>query len=252
VTAFGRQRAAWSRPGRVSLVVAGVLVVAYALQLIATRLGVPVVQVLALTPETVVERGWLWQVLTYALLHSPGNVSHLLFNLIPLVMFGAQLEPLWGPRKYITGVVVCALGGGLLTLLVGVLTWATPLGELSPGFWMSHHLGASGATTGLTVAWGVVFANREVSLLFMPPMKGRTFVWIVLAIELLSALSFSEVSSTAHFGGMAAGALFASGLWRPTGIGDALRRRRLKRQRAKLERELRVIEGGRGKDDLLN
>jgi membrane associated rhomboid family serine protease len=39
-----------------------------------------------------------WQVLTYAFLH--GDTFHLFFNMLGLWMFGAELERLWGERRY--------------------------------------------------------------------------------------------------------------------------------------------------------
>ena len=40
-----------------------------------------------------------WQLVTYAFLHDPSNLFHLLFNLLALVMFGAPLEYTWGNRR---------------------------------------------------------------------------------------------------------------------------------------------------------
>ena len=40
-----------------------------------------------------------WQILTYAFLHSTGNITHLLFNMLGLWMFGAEVERYVGPRR---------------------------------------------------------------------------------------------------------------------------------------------------------
>jgi membrane associated rhomboid family serine protease len=244
-------RNAWPRPGRVTLTLAGLLLGAYVLELVLLRAGVDVIDALALVPAKVAA-GQVWRVLSYTLLHAPNGVGHLLFNLLTLVMFGGQLERAWGPRRLLLGYGVAALGGGLLTLVVGLAGGAIggALGSLA----LQPHIGASGATTGLTLAWGLVHADREVMLAFLPPMRGRTFVIGMIVIELLVALSYDAVSSTSHLGGMAAAALFTTGAWRPSVARAMARRRALQRQRRALELELRVIEGGRGKpdDDLLN
>ena len=46
---------------------------------------------LALTPERVVDRVAIWQLLTYMWLHSPTDPWHILLNLLFLWMFGGTL-----------------------------------------------------------------------------------------------------------------------------------------------------------------
>jgi membrane associated rhomboid family serine protease len=244
-------RSAWPRPGRVTLTLAGVLLGAYVLELVLLRAGVDVLGALALVPAEVAA-GQVWRVATYTVLHAPNGVGHLLFNLLTLVMFGGQLERVWGPRRLLLGYAVAALGGGLLTLAVGLAGGA--IGGAFASLAVQPHIGASGATTGLTLAWGLVHADREVMFAFLPPMRGRTFVIGMIIVELLVALSYDAVSSTSHLGGMAAAALFTTGAWRPSVARGLLRRRSLQRKKRALEVELRVIQGGRGKpdDDLLN
>ena len=40
-----------------------------------------------------------WQVVSYAFLH--GSIGHLFFNMLGLWMFGAELERVWGARRFI-------------------------------------------------------------------------------------------------------------------------------------------------------
>ena len=40
-----------------------------------------------------------WQIITYAFLHSTDNITHLLFNMLGLWMFGAEVERYVGPRR---------------------------------------------------------------------------------------------------------------------------------------------------------
>jgi len=39
-----------------------------------------------------------WQLLSYQFMH--GGISHLLFNMLALWMFGVELEYIWGSRKF--------------------------------------------------------------------------------------------------------------------------------------------------------
>src|SRR5688572_22844092 len=48
-----------------------------------------------------------WQLVTYAFLHDPSSLFHLLFNMLALVMFGSPLEYTWGTRRYAIYYFVC-------------------------------------------------------------------------------------------------------------------------------------------------
>ena len=54
---------------------------------------------LGLVPILVWKKFYLWQLFTYIFLH--GDVSHILFNLIALWMFGGELENYWGSKKFL-------------------------------------------------------------------------------------------------------------------------------------------------------
>ena len=65
---------------------------------------------------------WPWQLLSYALLH--GDLAHLLFNMLGLWMFGAELERLWGPKRYLQFMAGAAVYiGGYLVFAVGPTAW---------------------------------------------------------------------------------------------------------------------------------
>jgi membrane associated rhomboid family serine protease len=232
--------------GLIGLMIANVA--CYVFELLALRGGLSGIRLLFLTPiETF--SGYLWQPFTSFWFHDPGSVGHLLWNLLFLYLFGARMEAWWGTRRFLTAYVIYGVSGNLLTLLVaGLSQW--PVAEpLIGGFIASTHLGASGAIMGVTVAWGLVHANQRINLLLLGEMTGKTFVLLLVGIQLLTALSFSNVSVTSHLGGMMGAWILAKGLWRPTRWKDAWRRQRLKRQRRKIENELRVIDGGRPPPD---
>jgi rhomboid-like protein len=233
------------RPGRALIALMAALVVCYVLELLLLRANQSWVAELYLRPSSVFENGKAWQPFTYFWLHDPARVFHLLGNLLWLWMFGTRLEHWWGSRRFVIAYFVFALGGAALTLLVGLLSRTAVLGPLLPHFWTSPHLGASAAAVGMTVAFGLTYANEEMHLLFLGRMKGKTFVLIMLAIELLVALSYEPTSSTSHFGGMIAAYVLCRGLWRPSKWKEITRRSSLQRKRKKIEAELKVIKGGK-------
>jgi len=137
-----------------------------------------------------------WQVLSYAFLH--GDFTHLLFNMLALWMFGAEIERLWGPRRFMQFLLASSIAAAVIQLV-----WTFLIGSRVPT------LGASGATYGLLLAFGMLFPNRTIMLLIPPiPMKAKFFVAIFGALELvLGVMGPGGIAHFAHLGGMLGGFL---------------------------------------------
>jgi membrane associated rhomboid family serine protease len=134
-----------------------------------------------------------WQVLSYAFLH--GGMIHLFFNMLGLWMFGAELEMLWGRKRYMVFLAVGAIFGGLLFLIATAL----------PGAGMSRLVGASGGLYALLIAAAMYFPDRTVMPLFPPiPMKMKVFVIVFGVIALVLSWN-GDLGSLAHLGGMLGG-----------------------------------------------
>ncbi len=218
------------------------------IQLVLLRAGQDWVQDLYLRPSGVFDHGRVWQPLTYIWLHLPTSPFHLVSNMFFLWMFGSTLEGWWGTKRFLIAYLIFALGGGALTLLIGGLSTTSALAPIMGAFWSKAHVGASGAVMGTTVAWGLVFADKEMHFFLLGRMKGRTFLLIIVAFELLVALSFDPTSSTSHFGGMFAALVLVKGLWRPDRWRAIGRKAQLTRKKRKIESELQVIQGGKDDD----
>lgn len=137
-----------------------------------------------------------WQLLTYGFMH--GNIGHLLFNMLALLMFGAPIEHTWGQRRFLTYYLVCVVGAAVCQLIVGAWT-------LSQGGEAYPTVGASGGIFGLLLAYGMLFPQQRVMLLIPPiPMKARTLVIVYGVIELLMGITntMPGVAHFAHLGGM--------------------------------------------------
>ena len=138
-----------------------------------------------------------WQIVTYAFLH--GNLTHLLFNMFGVYMFGADLERVWGPRRYLAFYMVSAIAAAIAQLIVSVLTGAA-----------YPTVGASGAVFGLLLGYAMVFPRRVVVPLFPPiPMRAPIFVALYGGLELFLGVTGTQdgVAHFAHLGGMAGGYL---------------------------------------------
>ncbi len=137
-----------------------------------------------------------WQLFTYAFLH--GGLMHLAFNMLALVMFGAPLEYTWGEKRFLAYYLTCVVGAALCQLAVG--WWAVSQG--TPAY---PTVGASGGVFGLLLAYGMLFPNQRVMLLFPPvPMKARTLVIVYGLFELMLGVTGLQpgVAHFAHLGGM--------------------------------------------------
>jgi len=139
-----------------------------------------------------------WQVLTYAFLH--GNMTHLLFNMYGLYMFGGDIERVWGSQRFLKYYLICAASGAVAQLVFSAMT-----GSMVP------MVGASGAIFGLLIAFAMLYPNRMIMLLFPPiPMRAPIFVALYGGVELFLGITGTEagVAHFAHLGGLAGGYLY--------------------------------------------
>jgi membrane associated rhomboid family serine protease len=59
-----------------------------------------------------------YQVISHMFMHSPVDIMHIIFNMLLLVMFGAQLERLWGPKRFFIFYFAAGLGAFALDNIV--------------------------------------------------------------------------------------------------------------------------------------
>ena len=120
---------------------------------------------------------------------------HLAFNMFAVFMFGRVLENYWGVKKFLIYYMVCGIGSGLVQLLVCHLT-----GSYYPT------IGASGAVFGILLAFGMLFPNAPLYLMFIPiPVKAKYLVIGYGLIELYMGFANRAGDNVAHFahlGGM--------------------------------------------------
>lgn len=186
------------------------------------------------------------QLFTYMFMHDPSSFAHVFFNMFSLWMFGATLERVLGPKRYIFYYVSCGLGAALIQELTWQLTWydtmvqalaasngitpsqvleAINAGHIAPGLIDQFQcsmvtIGASGAVFGILLAFGMIFPNMKMYIIPFPfPIKAK---WMVIgygAVELFFGLHgvMSGVAHFAHLGGMIAG-FFIILYWKRTGV----------------------------------
>jgi membrane associated rhomboid family serine protease len=139
-----------------------------------------------------------WQLVSYAFLHDPNNLAHILFNMFALYMFGPDIERLLGSPRFLLYYFVCVVTAALAQLLVLHLIGNPPIPTV----------GASGGIFGLLLAFGMAYPRRKLMLIFPPiPMPAWLFVTLYGLLELYLGLTGSEagVAHFAHLGGMVGG-----------------------------------------------
>jgi membrane associated rhomboid family serine protease len=163
----------------------------------------------ALVPSRMITQFWVWQIFTYMFLHASG-VFHVLFNMLVLWFFGSELEGRWGRKFFLTYYLVCGIGAGAI-YLIGSFAYAFASGNV--GAMEAPLVGASGATYGLLLAYGILFGEREIYFMMLFPMKAKFFVMIIGLVELVTLLDSgmgSQTANLAHLGGIVVGFAFLS------------------------------------------
>ena len=227
-----------------------------------------------------------YQVVTYMFMHSQYDITHLLFNMFAVWMFGSTIENVWGSKRFLiyylfTGFGAAILHYGIIAMdlypivsqmqdiianptaeaLIAVgdaLPWqedlypdllpqaryfaenvltALKMNPRDPAAmtdavsFMQTYLssivdrpnvvGASGSLFGILLAFGMMFPNVNLYLIFIPiPIKAKYFVAGYGLIELYSAFSNNPGDNVAHFahlGGMIFGFILLK-IWQKTGF----------------------------------
>lgn len=160
-----------------------------------------------------------FQYFTYMFLHDPGGqgssgITHILFNMFALWMFGSVLENYWGSRRFLNFYLICGVGAALI--YSGVMYFHNSnlinaaLGDaggdsstfefLRARILDEPILGASGAIFGVLVAFGYTFPNTEMIIIPIPfPVKAKYLVIGYVLIELFAGVSNRSGDNVAHF-----------------------------------------------------
>lgn len=149
-----------------------------------------------------------YQLFTYMFAH--GGFSHIFFNMLSLAFLGPILESFWGQNKFIIFYIVAGLGGSAFSVGLDLFT-GNPVGFM---------VGASGAIYGLLAAFGMIFPNMEVRLLFPPiPIKAKYLVFLLGALTFMMDRS-GTVAHFAHLGGAVIGFIVVKA-WRNQNQGGS-------------------------------
>ena len=200
------------------------------------------------------------QLVTYMFMHDTHSIWHLFCNMFGVYMFGIALEQIWGSKKFLLYYMVSGVGAAIVQQLcwMGEFWSVTEamnaaIAQSSPEMLESveptlRHffrfgdinalrpldiagmremllnlpvtVGASGALFGVLLAFGWLFPDVKMFLLFVPiPIPARIFVGLYAVMELflgVAGFSFDNVAHFAHLGGMIFGLILLL-IWRKKG-----------------------------------
>jgi membrane associated rhomboid family serine protease len=176
-----------------------------------------------------------WQYITNIFMH--GGFAHIFFNMYALWAFGSPLEHMWGKKKFLLFFFLSGLGGAIVYTLVNYFRFNNLYSELiSAGIsaeeinnvlhtdrqnlrslaafpdeklldmYNLFHIpvvGASGAIYGVLVAFGILFPNAKLFLIFLPvPIAAKYFIPALIALDLFSGVTGVSIfgGGIAHFG----------------------------------------------------
>ncbi len=227
-------------PGPVSTAIKA-LIAANVVMFFAQMFVGPLTEALGLVPVLVIHRFWVWQLGTYMFLHS--GLFHILFNMLALWMFGAELERIWGTRYFLKFYFVTGIGAAILTVLFSLL----PFGA-SQQLYASNIIGASGAVYGLLLAYALYFPDRPIYMYFVFPIPAKIFVLIMGAIAFYASLAGANggVANATHLGGLLVAYLYLKSA-RSNPLGE-LRYHYLKWKINRVRKKFDVYSGGRADD----
>ena len=165
-------------------------------------------QYFALVPERFCSDFFIWQIVTYMFLHSPVDPWHILLNMLVLWMFGIIFERMWGATRFLLFYLAGGVAGGVAVILAALFFG---------GAANIPTIGASGAIYALIMAFGIWFPEQHINIYFFIPVKAKYVTWGIVGITVLYAVTAanSGVSYAAHAGGLLAGYIMTSGIYRP-------------------------------------
>lgn len=186
----------------------------------------------------------VWQVISHMFMH--GGFMHILFNMYALWAFGSPIEQMLGQKRFLFFYFSAGIGAALLHTLVNFYAYQSGFNGLLELGWTPPEImsfiqeayttnrfripegidegtlrsmleayatpavGASGAIYGILVAFGMMFPNVELFLLFVPvPIKAKYFIPALIVLDLFSGVTGYSIfgGSVAHFAHVG-GALF--------------------------------------------
>ena len=162
--------------------------------------NIPLIPYLAMNPILVIGRGWLWQFVTYMFIHDPRSITHLLFNMLALFIFGRQVEHQMGSREFLLYYFLTGALAGVFSFFAYLFT----------GNVFVSLMGASGAIFAIQLAFAVFFPRSIIYIWGIIPLQAPVMVLGFTALQIVFMVTGSggNVAHITHLAGFAFGWLY--------------------------------------------
>ena len=152
--------------------------------------------IFSLVPSYILYRHYYWQFLTYMFTHA--TVSHFIFNMLSLYIFGTAVERRVGSREFL-----------LYYLLTGVLSGVASYAMFYVANTNTVLLGASGAIYALLMLFSVLYPRSVIYVFGLIPVQAPLLIILYFIIELISGLiAHDGVAHMTHLSGLVFGLLY--------------------------------------------
>jgi membrane associated rhomboid family serine protease len=150
------------------------------------QMSIPgITRALALVPALLLVRPWT--IITYMFAHSTFGLTHILFNMFALYIFGPRVEMRLGEKHFIRMYLIAGVTGGLLSFFF------TPFASI---------VGASGAVFGVQLAFAMYYPRERIYIWGVIPVEARLLVILMTAMTLYGGFKGGGgVAHFAHLGG---------------------------------------------------
>ena len=148
-----------------------------------------------------------FQFLTYGFLHDPGDLRHIIFNMIGLWFFGRAVEQRYGRTEYLAFYLAAIAFAGL--------AWCVAQWLMSDPTIRIGMLGASGGLSAILILFALNFPKQMIYIWGILPVPAWAFAIFFVGSDVMGALNRSgNVAYTAHLGGALFGFLYYHFGWR--------------------------------------
>jgi len=156
-------------------------------------------------PSDAYKQPWeVWRLVTYGFTHDPKTITHILFNMFGLFVFGREMEDRYGRTEFLR----FYLGAIVFGAVVWLLTVQSPLGS------RGVLLGASGGVVAVVLLYVLNFPQRDVLFFGVIPMKAWVFGVIFIMGDVFGAMNrTTPVAHSVHLAGAAFAAAYFYGKW---------------------------------------
>ncbi|MCL2212026.1 MAG: rhomboid family intramembrane serine protease [Treponema sp.] len=148
---------------------------------------------LSMIPALIIEEKWVWTFITYMFMH--GSVSHILFNMLGLFIFGTNVERQMGSKEFLLFYLLTGMFAGIFSFAVYYYT----------GNHVVALMGASGALYAVQLAYAVLFPDSVIYIWGLIPLRAPVMVLGFTALSLFFVISGrgGNVAHLTHLAGFA-------------------------------------------------